>query len=196
MAQTKPVSLPLIPLPKGTVLLPGIVLRISVSASRPDIPAILSHVYSQAASKTQSQRLDSIHIGCVPLSSPLLSQHGQNLITENERSPKPKEPLDINPATASKEDLFGYGVAAKITGVEGRGTGEFALIVEGISRMQIEKVTQEKPFLEAEVTYKHDNGKPLSGFGNYILIASQKYPPKTLLFKACSHISNNCLVSF
>lgn len=80
------------------------------------------------------------------------------MIAQDERSPKPKE-RDVNPSSASKEDLFGYGVAAKISGVEGRGTGEFALIVEGVARIRVEKFTQEKPFFEADVTYQYDDCK-------------------------------------
>ncbi|EHK96415.1 putative Lon protease like protein 2, peroxisomal [Glarea lozoyensis 74030] len=64
--------------------------------------------------------------------------------------------MDINPATATREDLFGYGVAAKISGVEGKGTGEFALLVEGIARIKIERITQERPFFEADVVYQYD----------------------------------------
>jgi ATP-dependent Lon protease len=156
MAPTKLVTLPVIPLAKDTVLLPGIVLRIPVSGNRPDIPALLSNVYSRAASKTPSQRLDKVNIVCVPLNSPFLSPNGQVMITEDA---KPKEKPDINPASATKDDLFGYGVAAKISGVEGRGTGEFALLVEGVSRVRIEKLSQERPFFEAEVTYEHDDGR-------------------------------------
>jgi ATP-dependent Lon protease len=152
-------TLPVIPLAKGTVLLPGVVLRIPVSISRPDIPALLSNVYSRAASRTSPSRLDHINIACVPLTSPLLSQKGQKLIAQDEQSLKPKERLDINPASATKEDIFGYGVAAKISGVEGRGTGEFALLVEGIARVRIERITQERPFFEAEVTYEYDDGE-------------------------------------
>jgi len=153
------VTLPVIPLAKDTVLLPGIVLRIPVAGNRVDIPALLSSVYSRAASKTPSQRLDNVNIACVPLNSPFLSSLGQKMIEPDEQSSKPKERLDINPASASKEDLFGYGVAAKITGVEGRGTGEFALLVEGISRVRIDNITQERPFFEAEVTYEYDDGR-------------------------------------
>lgn len=158
MALSSPVSLPIIPLPKGTVLLPGIVLRLNVTADRPDIPAILAHVYSQAASKTQGKRLDSVHVACVPLRSPLLSQHGQRMITEEGQKVYDAE---VSPADASKEDLFGYGVAAKVSGVEGRGTGEFALIVEGVARIRIEKYTQDAPFLEADVAYQYDEGMAL-----------------------------------
>ena len=156
MTPRNPITLPLIPLVKDTVLLPGIVLRIPVTSHRLDIPALLSNVYSRAASKTPSERLDNVTIVCVPLNSPYLSPNGQKMITEGG---KPRERLDINPARATKDDLFGYGVAAKISGVEGRGTGEFALLVEGVSRVRIEKLTQERPFFEAEVAYEYDEGR-------------------------------------
>src|SRR5208282_633113 len=80
MASVKAATLPVIPLAKGTVLLPGIILRIPVASNRPDIPALLSQVYSRAASKIPSQRLDNVHIACVPLNSPLLTQHGLRMI--------------------------------------------------------------------------------------------------------------------
>jgi len=159
MAPLKPITLPIIPLAKDTVLLPGIVLRIPVAGNRPDIPALLSSVYSRAASKSPSQRLDYVHVACVPLNSPLLSKNGQKMISQDGRSPQQKERLNIQPGSARKEDLFGYGVAAKISGVEGRGTGEFALIVEGVARLRLDKITQERPFFEAEVTYEYDEGK-------------------------------------
>ena len=158
MARVKVATLPVIPLAKGTVLLPGIILRIPVPLNRPDIPALLSAVYSRAAAKTPSQRLDNVSIACVPLNSPFLSQTGQKLISEGVDRLASKERLDINPSNAIKDDLFRYGVAAKISGVEGRGTGEFALLVEGIARIRIDKYTQERPFFEAEITYEYDKG--------------------------------------
>lgn len=81
------------------------------------------------------------------------------MIAEDDRSTKLKEPVDRDPAAAIKDDLFGYGVAAKISGVEGKGTGEFALLVEGVARIRIEKVTQERPFFEAEVVYEIEDCK-------------------------------------
>ena len=80
------------------------------------------------------------------------------MIDQDGKTPKPTERLDVNPSSATREDLFGYGVAAKISGVEGRVTGEFALLVEGIARVRIDKLTQERPFVEAEVTYEYDDG--------------------------------------
>ena len=155
MAPVKGIMLPVIPLAKDTVLLPGIVLRIPVSGNRADIPASLSNVYSRAAAKTPSQRLDNVNIACVPLNSPFLTPNGQRMISQDEKTSKPKEHLDINPASATKDDLFGYGVAAKISVVEGR------LLVEGVARIRIEKITQERPFFEAEVTYEYDDGNEL-----------------------------------
>jgi ATP-dependent Lon protease len=154
-------KLPVIPLAKDSLLLPGVILRIPVPSDRQDIPALLSSVYSRAAAKTPSQRLDNVNVVCAPLNSPLLSRNGQKTILQNEQSAGPTESSDINPLHASKNDIFGYGVAAKITGVEGRGTGEFALLVEGIARVKIEKITQDNPFFEAEVTYKYDDGKDI-----------------------------------
>jgi ATP-dependent Lon protease len=159
MAPQKVTTLPVIPLTKNTVLLPGIIQRIPVTLDRPDIPALLSQVYSRATSRTPSQRIDNVHIACVPLGSHLLSQTGQRMIPQTEESPKLREKLEINPASAAKHDLFGFGTAAKISGVEGRGTGEFALLVEGMARVRIEKITQERPFFEAEVVYHYDGGE-------------------------------------
>lgn len=159
MAPSKAVPLPVIPLARDTVLLPGIVLRIPVAVTRPDIPALLSRVYSRAASKTPSQRLDNVHVACVPLNSPYLSPHGQRMISQTEQDLNSRDRHTPDPANASKDDLYGYGVAAKISGVEGRGTGEFALLVEGVARVRIEKFTQHKPFFEADVIYEHDAGR-------------------------------------
>jgi ATP-dependent Lon protease len=191
MAPMKAFTLPVIPLAKDTVLLPGIVLRIPVAGNRPDIPAVLSNVYSRAASKTPSQRLDNVNIACVPLNSPFLTQNGQKMITDDKRSPKPKERLDISPSATTKEDLFGYGVAAKISGVEGRGTGEFALLVEGVARIRIDKFTQERPFFEAEVTYEYDDGEHKCLHFQSRANTLKLYLRKTWLFKDCSHTLSN-----
>ncbi|CAD6448499.1 5a584f8f-453f-47c9-b2e8-751fb7c58332 [Sclerotinia trifoliorum] len=158
MGPVKTANLPIIPLAIGTVLLPGIVLRIPVSGQRTDIPALLSGVYSRAASTTPSQPIDSVNIACVPLNSPFLTQDGQKMITGDEKAPRPKERLDIKPSGATKDDLFGYGVAAKISGVEGTTgrSGEFALLVEGVARIKVDRITQERPYLEGEVTYLYD----------------------------------------
>ncbi|KAF5986878.1 lon protease like 2, peroxisomal [Fusarium bulbicola] len=156
MAKPQTANLPLIPLARGTILLPGLVQRIPVSSNRPDIPALLAHVYEQAATKGPDTRIDSIPIACVPISSPLISGNGQRLIGDAEDI-DPAEIENVLPGSAKKADLFTFGVAAKIIGIDGRGTGEFALRVEGTTRVRIDSFTRERPYFEAKVTYFHED---------------------------------------
>ncbi|CAJ2513701.1 Uu.00g018200.m01.CDS01 [Anthostomella pinea] len=139
--------IPVIPLAKSTVLFPGSVLRIPVSSSRSDIPALISNVYTRASEG--SRRVDQIPVVCVPLSSPLLSRKGQLLLEDD--PDKYKELLEASSKNIRKDRLYNYGVTAKITGIQGQNGAEFNLLVQGISRVSIERVTQEQPFLEAKV---------------------------------------------
>jgi ATP-dependent Lon protease len=158
MARAEPTLLPVIPHARGSVLLPGVVHRIPVSStgSRPDIPAILANVYTRAASKAPNERIDTVPIACVPIASRLLGPDGQLLIDNGDESSYAR---DTDQSNLKKSDLFSYGVAAKIVGVEGRGTGEFALRIEGTVRVKIERVTQERPYFEAKVKYLPDQSK-------------------------------------
>ncbi|KAK2044646.1 ATP-dependent protease La [Colletotrichum somersetense] len=155
MARSQPNTLPVIPLARGTILLPGVAQRIPVTAARPDIPALLANVYTRAATAAPNERIDAVPIACVPVSSPFVGPNGQLLIQDADHM---DESLikEVNPGTARKADLFNYGVAARITGIEGRGTAEFALRVEGVARIRVEKVTQERPHFEAKVKYFYD----------------------------------------
>ena len=131
-------------------------MRVPVQ-SRPDIPALLSAVYTRAS--TPKPDATTVSIGCIPLNSQLLSPDGQNLLDDGEgRSQRRTGRSDINPGKAVKEDLFTYGTVAKISGVQGR-RSELSLIVEGIRRFRVERITQEKPYFEAEVTYLDDEGE-------------------------------------
>lgn len=157
MSQSQTATVPIIALPRGSVLLPGVVQRIPVSSTRPDVASLLAAVYTRAASKTPNSRIDTIPIACVPLTSHLLGPSGQNLIQNGELTNKEdNNKPEVDPAKASKNDLFTWGVAAKITGVEGRGTGEFTLLVEGIARVRVDKVYHDKAYLEAKVVYHPD----------------------------------------
>ncbi|KAK0643637.1 P-loop containing nucleoside triphosphate hydrolase protein [Cercophora newfieldiana] len=160
MARPATATLPLIALPRGSVLLPGVVQRIPVSSTRPDIASLLAAVYTRAASKTPNGRIDTVPIACVPFASQFLGPNGQLLIKNGERSQGQDHP-DVDPSKATKADLFSWGVAAKITGVEGRGTGEFTLLVEGVGRVRVDKVFSEKGYLEAKVVFYPDDATPL-----------------------------------
>ncbi|KAG6009590.1 hypothetical protein E4U21_001957 [Claviceps maximensis] len=155
MGRSQTATLPIIPLARGSVLLPGSIQRISVSSSRPDIPALLAHVYEQAAAKGSDGRIDSVTIACVPLSSPFVGPTGQLLINNGE-DVDTSQLDEVNPGSAGKEDVFGFGVAARIVGIDGRGGGEFALRVEGMSRIRVDNIVRERPFFQAKVTYFSD----------------------------------------
>lgn len=150
MTRSKSATLPLIPLVRGSVLLPGTTLRIPVS-NRPDIPPLLTSAYAQAAALRGNAT--SIVLGCVPLNSPLQSAEGQLLIGGPEvQTLAELQDLNRHPSGAEKEDLFEYGTVAKISGVQGS-RSDLVLIVEGVRRFKIHKITQERPFYEAKVTY-------------------------------------------
>jgi ATP-dependent Lon protease len=150
----KTATLPILVLPRNTVLLPGIVQRIVVSSNRPDIASLLAAVYTRAASKAPNGRIDAVPIACIPLASPFLGPNGQLLIQDGERAVRPNRG-DVDPAKASKSDLFDWGVAARITGLEG-GVGEFTLLVQGVTRVRLEKAYREKSYLEGKVVYFQD----------------------------------------
>ncbi|KAK5625043.1 hypothetical protein RRF57_000759 [Xylaria bambusicola] len=139
---------PLVPLAKGTVLFPGSVLRIPVPPSRSDIPALISNVYTTASKG--SRRVDQVPVACVPLNSPLLNRRGQKLLLEKDEE-KYIDLLEADSRNLRKDRLYDYGVTAKITGIQGQNGAEFILLVHGISRVSVEKVTQDQPFFEAKV---------------------------------------------
>ena len=143
---------PIIPLANSSVLFPGSVQRIPVPSARSDIPALLSSIYSRASAS--AKRVDEIPIVCVPLTSPLLSRRGQRLI-ENDPN-KYKELLEADPKNITKDRLYGYGTVAKITAIQGQNGAEFSILVQGISRVTLGKVTQESPFFEAKVNHHSD----------------------------------------
>ncbi|KIX08351.1 ATP-dependent protease La [Rhinocladiella mackenziei CBS 650.93] len=154
MGYTAKATIPLIPLAKDTVLLPGVTLRISVS-NRADIPLLLSSAFQRATkSKTGTAQLP---IGCVPLNSPFLSPDGKKLLDSSEReSSRHIDYPDVDPGKARKDDLFGYGTLAKIIGVQGSSNVDPYLVVEGVQRLKIDRIRHEKPHFEAEVTFYED----------------------------------------
>ncbi|KAI1945112.1 hypothetical protein LOZ57_004410 [Ophidiomyces ophidiicola] len=141
-------KLPIIPLAKGTLLLPGTTLRIPLT-DRFDIPILLTSLFSRTP---QRHGNTPVIVGCVPLGSPLLSKDGQHLLDNREKeSKRGKESMQIDLSRVSKGDLFGYGTVAKVIGVQGRPHSEPYMLVEGAKRFALRRVTKEQPHLEAEV---------------------------------------------
>jgi ATP-dependent Lon protease len=149
-------TLPLIPLPYSTVLLPGVVTRIPLQ-NRADIAAILANIYSKAS--TPRPEASSVTVGCVPLNSPYLSPDGKQLIENGDAKGKDNKSAVLeqrDPSLAGKADLFMYGTMARVTGVQGKRPGELSLMVEGIGRFKIERFVRERPYFEAKIALHED----------------------------------------
>jgi ATP-dependent Lon protease len=156
MGKSKSKLLPIIPLPKGQILLPGISLRITI-VNRPDIAALLAHIYS-VSNNPRREGDAPITVGCIPLGSRYLSPDGKLLIQDPLERQDEAE-ADVHPAVAVKKDLFGYGCIAKVSGVQGRRQGELSLIVEGVQRFSVEKFVKERPYFEGPVLPHVDDGR-------------------------------------
>jgi ATP-dependent Lon protease len=152
MSSHKTTTLPIIPLAEGSVLLPGLTLRIPLQG-RGDIAAILANIYSKAA--TPNPDHNSISVGCLPVNSPYLSSDGQKLLDDAKDSNR-RPVAGINPAQAVRDQLFSFGTLAKVSGVQGKRRGELTLVVEGVSRFQVNSFIKDRPYFEAEVTVHTD----------------------------------------
>jgi len=149
-------TIPIVPLAKDSVLLPGITIRVPV-VKRPDIPALLSSAFTRSSFSRNAST--TLSIGCVPLNSPFLSRDGQELIdSPRGESGRRQEQFDINPSKATKDDLFSYGTLAKIIGVQTQPSSEPFIVVEGVQRFRINRISQERPYFEGEVTFYDDEG--------------------------------------
>ncbi|KAI9827146.1 MAG: hypothetical protein M1832_005282 [Thelocarpon impressellum] len=188
MALSRPKTLALLPLAADTVLLPGIIVRIPL-AKRPDILALLSEVYNRAGKdKARSSKADAglTTIGCVPLKSPLLDQDGHELLLDIDPEAEPRQENERpipDPARSAKQDLFNFGTVAKIYGVEGKGTGngEVTLLVEGVDRFRVDRITKERPYFEAQVTYHNEQAIGPSEANAQDLFAQLKQLSRDLL---------------
>lgn len=149
-------KLALVPLPKGSVLLPGVTLRIPVS-NRPDIANLLTTVLDRSPAAKRDGSI--VTFGCIPLSSPYLSKDGQRVIDDGTLEEDKREEYEmIDAGQARKEDLFRYGTVGKVIGIQRRAYAEPSLLVQGIQRFTLKRVLKERPFFEAETIIHDDKG--------------------------------------
>jgi ATP-dependent Lon protease len=148
------IKLPLVPLAKGTVLLPGVQLRIPVS-NRPDLTNLLSSLVDKP-----SKRDSQITFGCIPFNSPFLSRDGLQLIEGDDSDEVQKEEYEaIDAGQARKEDIFSHGTVAKVIGVQRRAYSEPFLLVQGSQRFTVKKFLRDRPYFEAEVALHDESSK-------------------------------------
>lgn len=145
-------TIPILPLPYDSVLFPGRKLQINAS-DRQDVIAIIAEYYNRSLSDGSKKK--TAVIGCVPLRSPYLSGDGQYLIESGGDEGAHRIPrID----QVKRKDLFNYGVLATISSVEGGRSGELKIVVEGLQRFKLDKITAEKPYLAAKVKAFVDEG--------------------------------------
>jgi ATP-dependent Lon protease len=88
-----------------------------------------------------------------------LSKDGQQLLEGHDQESKSSsDPVAADVSRVVKEDLFAFGTAAKVIGVQGRANADPYLLVEGIRRFSVRRVTKERPFFEADVVLHEDAG--------------------------------------
>ncbi|KAI9794460.1 MAG: hypothetical protein M1816_005530 [Peltula sp. TS41687] len=162
MSPTKRERLPLIPLPKDQVLLPGCILRIPLS-NRPDLRALFPYVVNASASPTQRQpnsgeRIKPPDVGCVPVSTPHEVSAGQKRAREKDADEgNHGVRSEVSPQQVNTRNLYHIGTVAVIREFRGKGVEDLALVVQGVRRFRIESISQTKPFLEAKVTYSDED---------------------------------------
>jgi ATP-dependent Lon protease len=138
--------LPLIPLAPPLAVLPGTTLKIPIT-NRSDVAAILAKIYSISPTAKPDA---AITVACVPLNSNTISPADGRLLIEGSEAAD-KTVYESDPVQATKKDVFGYACIAKVSGVQGRRQGDLSLVVEGLQRVRVVDVVQERPYFEGEL---------------------------------------------
>jgi|TARA_R110002003_G_scaffold1264_3_gene22806 ATP-dependent Lon protease len=145
-SKTSTKVLPLIPLAPPLAVLPGTTLKIPIT-NRSDVAAILAKIYSISPTAKPDA---AITVACVPLNSNSISpKDGRLLIEDGLKSGKTV--YESDPIQAGKKDIYGYACVAKVSGVQGRRQGDLSLVVEGLERVRVVDVVQERPYFEGEL---------------------------------------------
>lgn len=188
MVKRKAKVIPLLPLDPGTIFLPGVNHRISASDRPDIAALLSHTYgrVSPPVGSNLTSASPALTVGCIPLRSPYISKDGKKLITSDTaiggdhnhddddddndargilaekkklkrgRDGRTTEIEDVNKARA--HDLYGYGVLAKVIGVQGSRHGEMILLVEGLSRFEVKEMVQERPYFRAKVVVYEDEG--------------------------------------
>ncbi|RHZ45245.1 hypothetical protein Glove_682g46 [Diversispora epigaea] len=150
MTNINPNVLPIVPI-RNKVLLPGLALRLQIN--RKDTVLIMQKIYKSSDNK-ESKSL----IGCVPV-KPITSKENpdENIPSPDSfgsfKSASPKKTIEQTFDQSNRSsDLHNYGCAARIIRLDRTVGGGFTAVVEGISRIRVDRYVFERPYLEAEIT--------------------------------------------
>ena len=144
-----------------------LLVRIFISG-RQDITALLAKLSNSTTPLDSS----NLRIGCIPLKPPTpvsppiaKTDDDKKRIIEEEGDEVEETQLpflNIDPSSATPEELFSHGTTARVVGVEGHsrvdsfgthGDNGMALVVEGVSRFRVKQFLQRTPFIEADVEH-------------------------------------------
>lgn len=149
-SKTSTKVLPLIPLAPPLAVLPGTTLSIPIQ-NRADVAAILAKIYSISPTAKPDA---AITVACVPLNSNSIGPDGRLLIEDGVKGRKTV--YESDPMQATRKDVYTYACVAKVSGVQGRKQGDLSLVVEGLERVQVVDVVQERPYFEGELAAVED----------------------------------------
>ena len=165
MARLDGNALPIIPLPRNKLFLPGANQRIDVRSIGP----LLSSIYERSPVDRPGAP-SGAQVVCVPISSSKSSHPPWN----GEHHDVSEKEADMSSIKAA--DLFTYGVSARVVGIEEMEQGQGAVMkVQGIARCRVKSVSEDGPFLVAtDYEYCPDQGI-------YILASSAHHTWTSLL---------------
>ncbi|KAJ4334703.1 hypothetical protein N0V95_009104 [Ascochyta clinopodiicola] len=146
-SKTSTKVLPLIPLAPPLAVLPGTTLKIPIT-NRSDVAAILAKIYSVSPTARPDA---AITVACVPLNASSLGPDGRLLLEGEGDDNNNNDPYESDPVQAGRRDIFGYACVAKVSGVQGRRQGDLSLVVEGLQRVRVVDVVQDRPYFEGEL---------------------------------------------
>ncbi|KAF9173184.1 hypothetical protein BGX20_003912 [Mortierella sp. AD010] len=156
-----PTTLPLLPL-HDKVLLPGVVTRLQITR-RDSIP-----LFEKILRTYDSRDLSKCVIGAFPVRTPPSTTSQEN--TNKSSSPRAEDvvstpsPMVTVPSFGKNQgqlvrssgsvdpaSIHQIGCAARLVRLE-RAVGGFTVVLEGLVRLRLNKITSQSPFFEAEVT--------------------------------------------
>ncbi|KAK9245740.1 Lon protease C-terminal proteolytic domain-containing protein [Lipomyces tetrasporus] len=190
----KPHSLPLFFLPHNTVLLPGVVLALSIS--RPDNAALVAKLY-KAANAGGGDRINGL-VGCVTWRSATdLPDDSVKVATIEDgrvENDKPSSSSALVKVRSRDDRLFyEYGCMARILRLDRTVTGGFQVVLEGVSRFQVAKVTQRTPYYVADVEYFKESTLDSSDIPTYTVVAQLKRLSRELIAALKSSSSSSAI---
>ncbi|KAK9451480.1 Lon protease C-terminal proteolytic domain-containing protein [Limtongia smithiae] len=185
-------SLPLLLLPKTTVLLPGVVMTLAIS--RHENAALLADVCATAMKPPSllaaTEQQQPTYVGCVTWKASSAAELAlvRRSATTEEPPEQDREHADMensasaNPTSLDDEQMFyQYGCAAQIIRVERTTSGTYQVVLEGLSRFQVTEVTQRAPYYTAHVRHMVDTILVASDIPTYTVVAQFKRLARELL---------------